>query len=141
MNFYDSKQQDIRIYKKKPEGEYLPPSWWPSQAKKDACFMEYLSGYMLIFFARICDVSLSTVRTLMVVQGRKFHAATIGFFEIIIYIAALGKVVSGLDDPGNLLAYALGFASGNYAGIFIEEKIALGNFTAQVVLKEKTWTN
>lgn len=98
--------------------------------------MECLSGYMLIFFARISDVSLSTVRTLMVVQGRKFHAATIGFFEIIIYITALGKVVSGLDDPGNLLAYALGFASGNYVGIFIEEKIALGNFTAQVVLKE-----
>lgn len=92
-------------------------------------------GYFLIFFARICDVSLATVRTLMVVQGRKAQAAIIGFFEVIIYVTALGKVVSGLNDPRNLLAYALGFASGNYIGILIEEKIALGNLTAQVILK------
>ncbi|HII78983.1 MAG TPA: DUF2179 domain-containing protein [Methanosarcina sp.] len=96
--------------------------------------MDCIIGYILIFCARICDVSLSTVRTLMVVQGRKIHAAAIGFFEVTIYITALGKVVSGLSDPGNLFAYALGFASGNYIGICIEEKIALGNFTAQVVL-------
>lgn len=92
-------------------------------------------GYFLIFFARICDVSMATVRTLMVVQGRRVQAAVIGFFEVIIYVTALGKVVSGLSDPRNLLAYALGFASGNYIGILIEEKIALGNLTAQVILK------
>ncbi|WP_269849314.1 DUF5698 domain-containing protein [Methanosarcina horonobensis] len=55
---------------------------------------------------------MSTVRTLMVVQGRKLHAAAIGFFEIIIYITALGKVVNGLDDPGNLLAYAWALQAG-----------------------------
>jgi len=96
--------------------------------------MEYIAGYLFIFFAEICDVSLATLRTLMVVQGRKIHASIIGFFEILIYISALGKVVNGLSDPGNLLAYALGFASGSYIGICIEEKIALGNFIAQIVL-------
>ncbi len=92
-------------------------------------------NYLLIFIARVCDVSLTTIRTLMVVQGRRVQAAILGFFEVIIYIIALGKVVSGLNDPRNLLAYALGFASGNYIGILIEEKIALGNLTAQVILK------
>jgi len=96
--------------------------------------MELVLGYLFIFGARILDVSMSTVRMLMIVQGRRVYAAIIGFFEVIVYITALGKVVNGLSNPGNLLAYALGFACGNYIGIFIEEKIALGNLTAQVVL-------
>jgi len=95
--------------------------------------MNVFLGYLLIFFARIVDVSMATVRTLMVVQGRKVQAALIGFFETTIYVVALGKVVSGLSNPGNLLAYALGFACGNYVGISIEEKIALGNLSAQVI--------
>lgn len=96
--------------------------------------MSVFLGYLLIFVARIVDVSMATVRTLMVVQGRKVQAAIIGFFETTIYVIALGKVVSGLSNPGNLLAYALGFACGNYVGISIEEKIALGNLSAQVII-------
>ena len=92
-------------------------------------------GYILIFVSRVCDVSLATIRTLMVVQGRKVQAAAIGFFEVIIYIVALGEVVSSLDNPMNLLFYALGFAAGNYVGIMIENKIALGNLGAQIILK------
>ncbi|QQY80202.1 uncharacterized protein YebE (UPF0316 family) [Keratinibaculum paraultunense] len=90
--------------------------------------------YLIIFFARVVDVTLATIRTLMVVQGRKIHSAVIGFFEVSIYVAALGKVVSNLDDPRNLLAYALGFACGNYIGITIENRIALGNLVVQIVL-------
>ena len=97
--------------------------------------MTLLVGYLIIFISRVVDVSMSTMRTLMVMQGRKVQAAMIGFFEIIIYITALNKVVSGLDNPLNLLAYALGFACGTYVGITIEGKIALGNLSAQVILK------
>jgi uncharacterized protein YebE (UPF0316 family) len=97
--------------------------------------MGLIAGYLIIFISRVVDVSMSTMRTLMVMQGRKVQAAMIGFFEIIIYITALNKVVSGLDNPLNLLAYALGFACGTYVGITIEGKIALGNLSAQVVLK------
>ena len=92
-------------------------------------------GYLLIFSLRVIDVSLTTIRTLMVVQGRKLYAAAIGFFEVTIYIVALGRVVSSLDNPLNLLFYALGFATGNYVGITIENKIALGNLGAMIVLK------
>lgn len=95
--------------------------------------MSNILGYLFIFFARIMDVSMSTIRTLMVVQGRKVQAAIIGFFEVIIYVVVLGKVVSELNNIGNILAYALGFACGNYVGITLEEKIALGNLSAQVI--------
>lgn len=97
--------------------------------------MDALIGYAMIFFARVVDVSLSTTRTLMVVQGRKILAATIGFFEVGIYITVLGKVVSSLDNPLNLLAYCAGFAAGNFVGITIENKIAMGNLSAQIIMK------
>ena len=87
-------------------------------------------GYLFIFFARVVDVTCSTIRTLMVVQGRKLHAAIIGFFEVTVYITALGKVVDSLDNPMNLLVYGLGFACGNYVGIMVENRIALGNLGA-----------
>lgn len=97
--------------------------------------MSLLLGYAVIFFSRVLDVSLATFRTLMVVQGRRVQAAMIGFFEVGIYITALGSVVKDLDDPFKLFAYCLGFATGNYVGITIENKIALGNLSAQIMLK------
>ena len=57
-------------------------------------------------------------------------------FEIIIYITALNRVVNNLDNIGNLLAYALGFACGSYIGIYIENKIGLGNLSVQIILKQ-----
>lgn len=92
-------------------------------------------GYALIFSARVIDVTLATIRTLMVVQGRKKQAALIGFFEVGIYVTVLGSVVSNLGNPLNLLAYCLGFATGNIVGITIENKIALGDLVAQIISK------
>lgn len=97
--------------------------------------MTMIFGYMLIFLARVTDVSLGTVRTLMVVQGRKLQAALIGFFEVTIYVIVLGTVVKDLTNPLSLLSYSLGYACGNYVGITIENKIGLGNLTAQIILK------
>ncbi len=96
--------------------------------------MELFLGYLFIFFARVTDVSMATIRMLMIVQGRRKQAAIIGFFEVIIYITALGMVVSKLDNIGNLIAYALGFACGNYVGSYIEDKMALGNLTVQIIM-------
>jgi len=92
-----------------------------------------IGGYLFIFFARICDVSLMTLRTLMVMRGQKMYAASIGFFEVIIYITALGKIFNDLSNPFNLVAYALGFATGNYVGSWLEEKLAVGTYTVQVI--------
>ncbi|MBM7615165.1 DUF2179 domain-containing protein [Alkaliphilus hydrothermalis] len=95
--------------------------------------MELILGYLFIFFARLTDVSMATIRMIMVVRGRRKQAALIGFFEIIIYILAIGKVLEGLNNPINIIVYALGFATGNYMGVFLEEKMALGNIIVQVI--------
>lgn len=92
--------------------------------------LSFVGGYLFIFLARVVDVSLATMRTLMLVRGKGLIAACIGFFEVMIYITALNKVVSGLDNPANLVVYALGFATGNFMGSYIEEKLAIGLTTA-----------
>lgn len=95
----------------------------------------HMLGYLLIFLARVVDVSMGTIRMLMVVQGLKLQASLLGFVEMVLYVFALNGVVGSLDNPFNLLAYAGGFAAGNYVGIMIENKIALGKISAQIILK------
>jgi uncharacterized protein YebE (UPF0316 family) len=81
----------------------------------------------LIFFARVADVSLGTFRTIVVFRGHKLLASFIGFFEIIIWLVAAAQVLTNLDQWYLALAYALGFAVGNYVGISIESHFAIGN--------------
>lgn len=91
-------------------------------------FIEY--PYLLvplIFFARVADVSLGTFRTIVIFRGHKFLASFIGFFEIIIWLVAAAQVLTNLDQWYLALAYASGFAVGNYVGISIESHFAIGN--------------
>lgn len=81
---------------------------------------------LLIFLARVTDVSLGTLRSILVFRGFKLQAAVTGFFEILVWIAAAGKVLNNLDEWYLVVAYAAGFAAGNYVGIWIESKIAMG---------------
>ena len=81
----------------------------------------------LIFFARVADVSLGTFRTIVVYRGHKLLASFIGFFEIIIWLVAAAQVLTNLDQWYLALAYASGFAVGNYVGISIENRFAIGN--------------
>lgn len=97
--------------------------------------MELLSGALFIFGARVIDVSLGTVRTVMVVRGRRFQAAALGFFEVIVYIVALQSVVGNLNNFINIFSYGLGFATGNIVGGYIEEKMAIGVLTVQIISK------
>lgn len=89
---------------------------------------------LLIFLARVADVSLGTLRMLMLVKGRRLPSAVVGFFEVVIYVQALGRVVNQLDRWEYLLVYALGFACGNILGITLEERMALGYVGAEVVV-------
>ena len=81
----------------------------------------------LIFFARVADVSLGTFRTIVIFRGHKLLAALIGFFEIIIWLVAAAQVLTNLEQWYLALAYASGFAVGNYVGILIESSFAIGN--------------
>lgn len=91
-----------------------------------------------IFFARVSDVTLATLRILMLMRGESLKAAAIGFFEVTIYILALARVIDSLDDPIRLVVYALGFATGNFVGSNIEERLAMGFATAQVISVNKS---
>ena len=81
---------------------------------------------LLIFFARICDVSLGTVRTILVIGGHPYISSLLGFFEVTIWVLAVGGVLAYLSNPFALLGYAGGFAVGVIVGMMIEERLALG---------------
>lgn len=87
-----------------------------------------------IFFARIIDVSLGTVRMILTIRGERYIAAVIGFFEIMVYVVALGKVIGSLDEPVRLILYCLGFASGVIVGSWLEGVLALGYQGIQVIM-------
>ncbi len=83
--------------------------------------------FWLIVLARITDVSLDTIRTVSVIQGRRAFAAALGFFEAVVYICAVAKVLLNMNQPVYAVAYGLGFAAGTYLGMVIEQRLAFGN--------------
>src|SRR6266536_1015276 len=80
----------------------------------------------LIVLARIIDLSLDTIRMVSVVQGRRAFAAVLGFFQAIVFISAVAKVLLNMNQPVYALAYGLGFATGTYLGMLIEQRLAFG---------------
>ena len=97
----------------------------------------YLIVPLLICFSRIIDVSLGTLRIILVSKGAKKLAPVLGFFEILIWLVAIGQVMQNLTNVYNYFAYALGFALGNYVGIIIEHKIALGMVVLRVITRHE----
>ena len=95
---------------------------------------------LLIFLARLTDVSMGTIRTILIIRGRRGIAATSAFFEIMVWVLAVSRVITQLDNWYYIVAFALGFAFGNYLGSFIEEKIAMGYSFAYVVPRNKQST-
>ncbi len=88
----------------------------------------------VIFFARIVDVSLGTARIIMISKGRKELATFIGFFEITVWLLISAKVISSLDNIFFLIAYSGGFAVGNYVGMMIDERLALGKISVRLIV-------
>ena len=89
---------------------------------------------LLIFLARLIDVSLGTVRIILISRGRKYLAPILGFLEVLIWITVVSQVVGGAQNIVAYLAYAAGFAVGNYVGMLIEEKLAIGTLVVRVIL-------
>lgn len=79
-----------------------------------------------IFFGRICDVSLGTLRIVFVSKGEKTLAPLIGFVEVFIWIVIIAQVLSRANDLVSFLAYAGGYAVGTYIGLRIEQRLAFG---------------
>jgi len=89
-------------------------------------WITYVVIPLLIFLSRVIDVSLDTIRIVFISKGNKFLAPILGFFEVLIWLVAITRIMENLDNVIYYIAYAGGFAAGNYIGLIIEEKLALG---------------
>ncbi|MGB9521402.1 MAG: DUF2179 domain-containing protein, partial [Anaerolineales bacterium] len=91
---------------------------------------------LLIILARICDVTLGTMRIVFLSRGKRSIAPLLGFMEVLIWLIAISQIMRNLSNPITYLAYATGFASGNYIGLWLEEKLAIGMVAVRVFLKK-----
>jgi len=91
---------------------------------------------VLIFLARVTDVSMSTVRTILVFRSYRFLAAAIGFVEVLVWLLAVTQVMRHLDHWYLALAYAAGFSTGNVVGIWLERKLAVGSELVRAISED-----
>ena len=91
---------------------------------------------LLIFFARVCDVSLGTIRIIFISKGIKFLAPLVGFFEILIWLLAIGQIMQNLTNIYYYIFYAAGFATGNFVGILLDEKLSIGTVSIRIITKK-----
>ncbi len=97
----------------------------------------YLIIPLLIIIARMMDVSIGTIRLIFVARGMKLLAPLLGFFEVLIWLIAVGQILQNMTSWVNYIAYATGFALGNYMGMVIESKLALGKVILRVITKSE----
>ncbi|MCC5845366.1 MAG: DUF2179 domain-containing protein [Verrucomicrobia bacterium] len=93
---------------------------------------------LMIFAARICDVGLGTIRHAMIIRGLKPYAFLIAFFEALIWVYAVSSVLQSVQAPLNSMAFALGFASGTYVGMTIEDFLKIGEQVIRVFTRKGT---
>lgn len=99
-------------------------------------FVAWVILPILIFFARICDVSLGTMRVIFVARGYRYFAPLLGFFEIAIWLFAIGQIMRDLNNIFTYFAYAGGFATGTFVGMWLEDKLSIGTVMIRVVTKK-----
>lgn len=93
--------------------------------------------YLFIILAKIVEVSMATVRMVLITKGERKIGAIIAFFEVSLWVILVSTVLDNImGDPLKIVAYALGFSVGNYLGSWIEEKIGIGLAEMQVILME-----
>jgi uncharacterized protein YebE (UPF0316 family) len=90
---------------------------------------------LMIFVARILDVSIQTIRIVFVSRGHKLVASTLGFFEVLIWLMAISQIIRNLSNPLCYIAYGGGFAAGTFIGLLIEEKLAIGAYLVRIITK------
>ncbi len=100
---------------------------------------DYVVLPALIFLARITDVTIGTIRVILINRGARRLAPVLGFFEVLIWIIVVSQVMRNLSNPACYIGYAAGFATGNYVGMILEEKLAIGTLILRVITpKEAT---
>ena len=101
----------------------------------DTWYFNYLILPFLIFLARIVDVSMDTIRLIFIARGFKKFAPFIGFFQVLVWIITITRIMANLENWICYVAYAAGFATGNYVGMYLEEKLAIGHEMIRVITR------
>jgi len=96
---------------------------------------DYVLVPLLIMMARIADVSLDTIRVIMVAKGYRKLAPFVGFFQVLIWIITITRIMANLENWTTYIGYAGGFAIGTFVGMILEEKLALGYELIRVVTR------
>ena len=89
---------------------------------------------IIIFLARVFDVTLGTLRIIFLSRGKQKLAPILGFFEVLIWITVIGQLVQHIHSVPAYFGYAAGFAAGNYIGLWLEEKLALGTYIVRTIV-------
>ena len=98
--------------------------------------VNYVLLPLFIFLARIFDVSLGTLRIIFVTKGMRSVAPFVGFFEVLIWLLAISRIMQDLDNWVSYVAYAGGFATGNFVGMYLEERLAIGHEMIRVITRK-----
>ena len=91
---------------------------------------------ILIFFARVCDVSLGTIRIIFISKGIRYLAPIVGFFEILIWLLAISQIIQNLTNGYYYIFYAGGFSCGTFIGIYIDEKLSIGTVAIRIITRK-----
>ena len=93
--------------------------------------------YFAILFFKVIEVSIGTIRIVMITKGERLYGALLGFFEVIIRIGLVSTVLKDVtDDPIKVFIYAAGFAIGNYTGSILEQRIGIGNVRVEAIVED-----
>jgi uncharacterized protein YebE (UPF0316 family) len=98
-------------------------------------WFDYIIVPLLILMARVIDVSLDTIRVIMVAKGYRRLAPFVGFFQVLIWIITISRIMANLGIWTTYIGYAGGFALGTFVGMKIEEKLALGYELIRVITR------
>jgi uncharacterized protein YebE (UPF0316 family) len=90
---------------------------------------------LLIFFARVMDVSLDTVRIIFINRNLRYYASIIGFFEVLIWLMVIRQIFQHMGNPVCFVTYAAGFATGNFVGVIIENKLSIGKVIIRIITR------
>jgi len=103
----------------------------------DPLIFQWVVLPLLIMVSRICDVTIGTIRIILVSKGNKFISPLLGFFEVLIWLVAISQIMQNLNNWVCYIAYATGFGVGNHIGILIEEKLAMGTLLIRVFINQE----
>ena len=99
-------------------------------------YYSWITLPLIIFFSRVCDVSLGTIRHVFISKGFRKIVPILGFFEVLIWIVVVAQVMKNLNNVACYLAWAGGFATGTYVGLRIEERLALGLQVIRIITNQ-----